>query len=74
MPKLPKGMFRRGPSFYVRLWQDGQDKWVCLGEDFQEAKETLKATRRGETPVRGGSHGQGSGGTVAQALCADRSG
>jgi integrase len=55
MPKLPKGMFRRGPSWYVRLWREGQDQWVCLGEDFQEAKETLKGVRRGETPVRGGS-------------------
>jgi integrase len=55
MPKLPKGMFRRGPSFYVRLWQEGQDRWVCLGDDFREAKETLKGVRRGETPVRGGS-------------------
>lgn len=55
MPKLPKGMFRRGPSFYVRLWQEGQDRWVCLGEDYQEARRKLRGLRRGECPVRAGS-------------------
>ncbi len=55
MPKRPKGMFRRGRSFYVRVWESGEDRWVCLGTDYGKACETLRALRRGERPVQRGS-------------------
>jgi len=46
--KLPKGMFQRGPSYYVRLFDGARDKWVSLGRDFEEAKNRLKKLRAGE--------------------------
>ena len=46
--KLPKGMFKRGESFYVRLRDGGRDRWVSLGTDFQEACQRAEKIRRGE--------------------------
>lgn len=46
--KLPKGMFQRGPSYYVRLFDGARDKWVSLGRDLEEAKTRLKKLRAGE--------------------------
>jgi integrase len=48
MKKLPRGMFRRGRSFYVRLFEGGQDRWVSLGRDFEEACTAIDKLRRGE--------------------------
>ncbi len=31
MPKLPKGMFQRGSSYYTRLRGSGRDVWRSLG-------------------------------------------
>ena len=46
--KMPKGMFRRGRSHYVRLYEGGRDRWVSLGQDFDEACQRLERLRRGE--------------------------
>jgi integrase len=55
MPKLPKGMFRRGGPYSVRLHEDGCDHWISLGPEYGEACRKLAAMRRGEIPARGGS-------------------
>jgi integrase len=54
MPKLPKGMFRRGGSYCVRHWKDGRDRWVSLGSEYGEACRKLTGLRRGSEPVRSG--------------------
>lgn len=46
--KLPKGMFRRGRSYCVRLHDGGRDKWVSLGSDLEGAKKRLQKLRAGE--------------------------
>lgn len=46
--KLPKGMFRRGRSYYIRLFEGGGDKWVSLGGDLEEARKRLDKLHRGE--------------------------
>ena len=51
MPKLLKGMFRRGSSFYVRLRENYRDRWVSLGADYEEACRRLREMRRGKAPV-----------------------
>ena len=51
MPKLPKGMFKRGPSYYVRLRVSGKDAWRSLGSEFGEACRQLSRIRAGETPL-----------------------
>jgi integrase/recombinase XerD len=48
MPRLPKGMFRRGSSFYVRLYQGRKERWVNLGRDLEEARGQLKTIRKGD--------------------------
>ena len=55
MPKLLKGMFRRGRGYYVRRLEDGRDRWVSLGLDYGEACRKLSALRRDDFPVQGGS-------------------
>jgi len=50
MPKLPKGMFRRGRSFYLRKQEAGHDRWICLGSEYEEACRKLAGVRRGENP------------------------
>jgi integrase len=53
MPKLPKGMFRRGKAFYVRDRQGGKDRWLSLGSDYPEALRQLRAVRRRGEAVAG---------------------
>lgn len=53
MPKLPKGMFQRGRSYYVRLRVDGKDVWRSLGADYPEAKRKLRQLRSGAMPLNG---------------------
>lgn len=48
MPRPPKGMFKRGPSFYVRIRKGGLDKWICLGPNLEEACRALRRIRAGE--------------------------
>ncbi len=51
MPKLPRGMFRRGRSFYTRLFGGGRDRWLSLGKDYEEACTRLLRIRNGEEPL-----------------------
>lgn len=53
MPKLPKGMFRRGSSFYIRERRGGKDRWISLGPDYPEALREHRAIRRRGEPVAG---------------------
>lgn len=46
--KLPKGMFQRGRSYYVRLFDGGRDRWKSLGADLEQAKARLCKLRAGE--------------------------
>lgn len=50
MPKLPRGMFRRGRSYTVRLRIDGREVWRSLGDEFGEACRKLALLRAGENP------------------------
>ena len=50
MAKPLKGMFRKGPSWYVRIYTGGQDRWICLGRDLEEACRKYRQIRRGDTP------------------------
>jgi integrase len=50
---MPKGMFKRGSSFYVRKRLNGHDKWLSLGSDYQEAcRKYREIQREGVKPVR----------------------
>jgi len=37
----PWGLYKRGRSWYARLWQDGNDKRVSLGTDYNVALDRL---------------------------------
>jgi len=50
MPKPPKGMFRKGRSWYHRIRTGGKDDWCCLGPDFSEACRKYRGIRGGEVP------------------------
>jgi integrase len=50
MPRLPRGMFRRGRSYYVRLRSHGQDRWIALGDDLEKAKANLDGVRHADEP------------------------
>ncbi len=54
MPKLPKGMFKRkgSPSWYLRLYRGGRERWVSLGDDFNAAKTKAEEIRAGVTPLQ----------------------
>ena len=47
MPKLPKGMFKRRSSFYVRVHEGGKDRWKSLGPDYEVACRKLREIRLG---------------------------
>lgn len=49
MPRPPKGLFKRGNAWYVRLRRGGRDKWLSLGSEYQEACRRHRALRRAET-------------------------
>lgn len=51
MPRLPRGMFSRGRSYYVRLYSDYRERWICLGSDLDGAKAKLRKIRQGEEPA-----------------------
>src|SRR5437870_2362465 len=46
MPKLPKGIYRRGRSFYCRLFEGGREVRRSLGKDYEAACRKLRAMRR----------------------------
>lgn len=47
MPKLPKGMYRRGRSYYYRAQHKGRDVRLSLGQDFEEARQQFKDIKLG---------------------------
>jgi integrase len=47
MPRLLKGMFRRGNRYYTRLRSEGKDRWISLGPDYSAAKGQLLKVQRG---------------------------
>ena len=49
MPEMPKGMFQRGSSYYVRRREGGKDRWMSLGSDFAVACRSLLRLRIGES-------------------------
>jgi integrase len=49
MARPPKGIFKRGSSWYVRLREHGRDRWVSLGSDYDEACRKLRRVRTSET-------------------------
>jgi len=51
MPRPPKGMFKRGPVWYTRVWCQGRDHWVSLSRDFDKACGKLKKIRSDGTPL-----------------------
>lgn len=51
MPKLPKGMFRRGRSYYARLRVEGRDVWRSLGSEYGGAARRLRELRGSSTPL-----------------------
>jgi integrase len=54
MPLLPRGMFKRGPSYYMREWADGKDRRRSLGTDYARAVDAFDRIRRG-VEVSGGA-------------------
>ena len=48
MPRPPRGMFKRGRSYYVRLRSGDRDKWICLGSDYALAVRRLNETQRAD--------------------------
>src|SRR5512143_1878798 len=55
MPKLPKGVYRNGKSFYFRKWDAGRDLWVPLGSDYEKARDKLRKLRSGDGPLATGT-------------------
>jgi integrase len=51
VPRLPKGMFRRGRSYYVRLRKGYSDRWVSLGSEYDEACRTYREILAGAIPA-----------------------
>lgn len=49
MPRMPRGLIRRGSVYYARTYEHGVEKRQSLRtEDCEEAKRRLKQIRRGE--------------------------
>ncbi len=49
MPRLPKGLRKRGNHWYARLFENGREREVALGPEYADACRKLKALRHGET-------------------------
>ncbi len=54
MPKLPENMCRRPgrKAYYFRSLIDGKDRWVSLGDDFEEACRELRKLQAGNAVPR----------------------
>src|SRR5262245_30028450 len=69
MPRPMKGMFRRGESWYVRIYQGGRDVWRSLGSDYGVACEKLKLIRsKGVDALEVEAESERNGLTVAKAV------
>lgn len=51
MPRPLKGMFRRGNSWYIRIYDGGKDRWISLGPDLGDACRKVKRLKRGDEPA-----------------------
>jgi len=51
LPKLPRGMFKRGRSYYVRVRENYGDRWVCLGPDREAARKRHRELKSGWRPM-----------------------
>src|SRR2546425_3400178 len=52
MPKLPRGLIRRGRIYHARLFEGGRELWRSLRTaDYGEACQRLKQLRSGEAEV-----------------------
>src|SRR5207247_882116 len=51
MPKLPRGMFRRGGSYCTRVYRGGADRWISLGPDYGEACRRFRAIDADSVPL-----------------------
>lgn len=59
MPKLPKGMKRRGDAYYYRICRGKKERWVALGKDFNDASRKLRQLKkRALTPQHYGTVAQ----------------
>lgn len=47
MPRPPRGIFKRGRSYYMRLRDGGRDRWVSLGKDLGEASRRFHEIKSG---------------------------
>jgi len=45
VPRPLKGMFRRGDSWYVRIYRGGREVWRSLGSDYEDACKKLRKIR-----------------------------
>lgn len=54
MARLPKNLFRRGDSYYLRVKVAGRRHRVSLGKDFTEACRRLRIEL---ARLKGGAHG-----------------
>lgn len=48
MPLLPRGMFMRGSSYYMRKWSAGRDRRQSLGSDYAKAMDRFDRAKRGQ--------------------------
>lgn len=51
MPRLPKGMFKRGASYYARLREHYRDRWISLGRNRDQASRRYRELKTGWRPV-----------------------
>jgi integrase len=51
MPRLPRGVYRRGKSFYIRTWNGGRERRRSLGTDFTRALELYHRIKGGDDRV-----------------------
>src|SRR5512143_3886982 len=54
MPTLPAGMFKRKgrEGYFLRLYRDGQERYLSLGTDFEKAKEKAERARKEWAPLK----------------------
>lgn len=51
MPRLPRGVYRRGNAFYLRTWNGGRERRRSLGRDFTRALELYHRIKGGDDRV-----------------------
>jgi integrase len=54
MPRLMKGMFKRGRVYYARFYRGGREQWISLAPDYETACRKLRHIRdEGAPPTAG---------------------